>query len=118
MWDYCINHTVIRYFRNTIYRVMVLLDVLSGPQDGPAQGCGLIRSSMQVIKDHLLQIRLHFLHLSEDHPSLPLDLCLTQRAVLDDVSQDLHSLGRSNKMLLACIKSYFLSFYKPVSTLS
>lgn len=74
----------------------VLLDVLCGAEDGPAQSCGLVRRGMQVIKNHFLQIGLHFLHLSEDHPSLPLDLRLTQRAVLDDVSQDLHSLrGRS-----------------------
>lgn len=71
----------------------ILLDVFCGAQNGPAQSCGLIRCGMQVVKDHFLQIGLHFLHLSEDDPSLPLNLCLTQRAVLDDVSQDLHSLA-------------------------
>ncbi|XP_034721252.1 mitochondrial-processing peptidase subunit beta [Etheostoma cragini] len=54
-------------------------------KDGPAQGCGLVRRSVQVIKNHFLQVGLYFLHLSEDHPSLPLDLGLAQRAVLDDV---------------------------------
>lgn len=71
----------------------ILLDVLCGAQNGPAQSCRLIRCSVQVVEDHFLQVGLHFLHLSEDDPSLPLNLCLTQRAVLDDVSQDLHSLG-------------------------
>lgn len=73
------------------FRCLVSLDVLSGAQDGSSQRCGLVRCSMQIIKDHLLQIGLHFLHLSKDHPSLPLDLRFSQRAVLDDVSQNLHS---------------------------
>lgn len=71
----------------------ILLDVLCGAQNGPAQSCGLIRCRMQVVKDHFLQISLHFLHLSEDDPSLSLYLCLSQSTVLDDVSQDLYSLG-------------------------
>lgn len=75
---------------------LVLLDVFSRAQDGPAQSGGLIRSSVQVIEDHFLQIGLYFLHLSQDHPSLPLYLCLTQRAVLDNVSQDLYSCGQQN----------------------
>lgn len=70
---------------------LVLLYVFSRAQDGPAQSGGLIRSSMQVIKDHFLQIGFYFLHLSQDHPSLSLYLCLTQCAVLDNVSQDLYS---------------------------
>lgn len=74
-----------------IIEMFALLNVLSGAQNGPAQSCGLVCSSMQIIKDHFLQICLYFLHLSENHPSLPLDLRLTQRAVLDDISQDLYS---------------------------
>lgn len=73
---------------------LVSLDVLGGAQDGPAQSCGLIRCSVKVVKDHFLQIGLHFLHLSEDDAALPLDFRLTQRAVLDDVGQNLHSLGK------------------------
>lgn len=71
--------------------MFALLNVLGGAQNGPAQSCGLVCSSMQIIKDHFLQIGLYFLHLSEDHTSLPLDLRLAQRAVLDDISQDLYS---------------------------
>lgn len=71
--------------------LVYLLDVLRWAQDGPAKSCGLVRCSVQVIEDHFLQIGLYFLHLSEDHPSLPLNLCLAQCAVLNDVSQDLHS---------------------------
>lgn len=76
----------------------VLLDVLSGTQDRSAQSCGLVRGGVQVIEDHFLQIGLDFLHLSEDHPSLPLDLCLAQHAVLDDISQDLHSWNTDGKL--------------------
>lgn len=64
---------------------------------------------MQVIKDHLLQIGLYFLHLSEDHTSLPLDLCLTQRAVLDDISQDLYSWRGSRVKTLP--KGGYVLFY-------
>ncbi len=45
---------------------------------------------MQVIKDHFLQVGLHFLHLSENDAALALDLGLSQRAVLNDVRQDFH----------------------------
>lgn len=79
---------------------MISLDVLGGSEDGPAQCRVLVRGCMQVIKDHLLQIGLHFLHLSEDHPSLPFNLRLTQHAVLDDVGQDLHSLGGKKRTIL------------------
>lgn len=75
---------------------LVLLDVFSRAQDSPAQSGGLIRSSVQVIEDNFLQIGLYFLHLSQYHPSLPLYLCLTQSAVLDNVSQDLYSYGQQN----------------------
>lgn len=85
----------------------VLLDVLCGAQNGPAQSGGLICCSMQVIEDHFLQIGLHLLHLSEDNPSLPLNLGLAQRAVLDDVSQDLHSLGgKENRERFSGISGY------------
>lgn len=78
--------------------MFALLYVLSGAQNSPAQSCGLVCSSMQIIKDHFLQIGLYFLHLSEDHTSLPFNLCLAQRAVLDDISQDLYSwTGRRPK---------------------
>lgn len=76
---------------------LVLLDIFSRAQNGPAQSCGLIRSSMQVIKDHFLQIGLYFLHLSQDHAALSLYLCFTQCAVLDNVSQDLYSCGGQNR---------------------
>lgn len=79
-----------------VHVYLVLLYVFSRAQDGPAQSGGLIRSSMQVIKNHFLQIGFYFLHLSEDHPSLSLYLCLTQCAVLDNVSQDLYSCRQQN----------------------
>ncbi|PWA14703.1 hypothetical protein CCH79_00014360 [Gambusia affinis] len=65
-----------------------------GAQDGPAQCRGLVRCGVQVVKNHFLQVGLHFLHLPQDHASLPLDLRLAQRAVLDDVGQDLDSWGK------------------------
>lgn len=80
-----------RFTLQPLTQPTALLDVLGGTQDRAAQSCGLVRGGVQVIEDHFLQVGLHFLHLSEDHPSLPLDLCLAQHAVLDDVSQDLHS---------------------------
>lgn len=68
----------------------VLLDILRRAQDGSAQRCGLISCGVEVIKHHFLQVCLYFLHLSEDDPSLSLDLCSPQCAVLDDVCQDLY----------------------------
>ncbi|CAB1346221.1 unnamed protein product, partial [Coregonus sp. 'balchen'] len=59
-------------------------------QDGSAQRCGLISCGVEVVKHNFLQVGLHFLHLSEDDPSLSLDLRSPQCAVLDDVSQDLY----------------------------
>ncbi len=63
---------------------------LRRPQDGSPERCFLIGYSVQVIEDHFLQVGLHFLHLSENDPTLALDLGLSQRAVLNDVRQDFH----------------------------
>uniref|UniRef100_A0A8C7KJ60 Uncharacterized protein n=1 Tax=Oncorhynchus kisutch TaxID=8019 RepID=A0A8C7KJ60_ONCKI len=73
------------FFGYKTFPILVLLDVLRRAQNGSAQGCGLISCGVEVIKHHFLQVGLYFLHLSEDDPSLSLDLCSPQCAVLDDV---------------------------------
>ena len=73
-----------------LYESSHILDVLGGPQDGASQGCALEGSGMQVVKDHLLQVGLHLLHLSQDDATLSLYLLLSQQAVLGDVRQDIH----------------------------
>lgn len=47
-------------------------------------------SSMQMVKDDLLQIGFNFLHFAENNAALTFDLLLPQNAVLDDVRQYLH----------------------------
>ena len=47
---------------------------------------------MEIVEDHFLQICLYLLHLPQDDSALSFDFRRTQRAVLNDVSQDFHSL--------------------------
>lgn len=70
-----------------------ILNVLGGAKDCLAKGSTLVGSGVQVIEDHLLQVALNFLHLTQDHWALAGDLGLTQFWVLDDISQNLDSLG-------------------------
>ena len=51
---------------------------------------------MEIVEDHFLQICLYLLHLPQDDSTLSFDFRRTQRAVLNDVSQDFHSLVEEN----------------------
>ena len=50
------------------------LDILSGPQDGHAQGRALIRHCVEVVEDDLLNLLVHLLHLTQDHTAFTLNL--------------------------------------------
>ena len=67
------------------------LDVLGGAQDGPAKGGALVGDCVQVVKDDLLKVHLHLLHLAQDNPTLALNLLLAECGVGEDVAQDLDS---------------------------
>merc|ERR1719411_523395 len=74
------------------------LDVLGGAEDGPAQGGALVGHGVEVVEHHVLQVHLNLLHLSEDDPSVPLDLLGAEGAVGEDVGENLHcSLGISGQ---------------------
>ena len=65
------------------------LDVLGGAQDSPAKGGALVGDCMQVVKDNLLKVHLHLLHLAQDNSTLALNLLLAKCGVGEDVAQDL-----------------------------
>ena len=69
---------------------MSLLDVLRRAEDGHAERRALEGARVEVVKDDLLHVALHLLHLAQDDAALALDGVLVERAVLRDVSQDVH----------------------------
>ena len=78
---------------HVIHQVLSIdpLNILSGSEYGPAEGRTLVGNGVEVVEYHLFHLLLHFLHLSEDHASLPLNLTLTQGGVLDDITKNVHS---------------------------
>jgi hypothetical protein len=50
----------------------------------------LVGDSVEMVEDHLLQVHLDLLHLSEDDAALPLNLLLPEGGVGEDVGEDLH----------------------------
>ena len=54
------------------------LDVFRWPKDGHAEGCVLVGNGVQVVKDDLLHLCVHLLHLTQYHAALSLNLTLAQ----------------------------------------
>ena len=70
-----------------------IADVLTGAEDGTAQGVALEGSSVKVIKDNLLELLLNLLSLAEDDITFPLNGGGIELGVLEDVLQDVDALG-------------------------
>lgn len=69
------------------------LDVLSGTQNGSAQGLVHEGGGVQVVKDNLLVLLVDLLELSGDDLSFSVNGRLGQLGVLQNVGQNLHRLG-------------------------
>lgn len=68
-------------------------DVLAGTEDGAAQRLALEGSGVQVVKDNLLDLLLDLLGLAEDDVALALDGGLLELGVLENIGQDVDTLG-------------------------
>ena len=79
--------------RHIIHQILSidLLNILRGSKNGPPEGRALVGNGVEVVEYHLFNLLLHFLHLAEDHASLPLNLTLAQGWVLDDVTKNVNS---------------------------
>lgn len=69
------------------------LDVLSGAQDGSAQGLVHEGGGVQVVEDNLLVLLVDLLELPGDDLSFSVNSRLGQLGVLQNVGEDLHRLG-------------------------
>ena len=49
------------------------MNVFGRPEDGPAERSLLVGDGVKVIKDDLLEVHFHLLHLAEDDATLALD---------------------------------------------
>lgn len=68
-------------------------DVLAGSENGAAKRLVLESSSVQVVKDNLLNLLLNLLRLSENDVALALDSRLLELGVLQDIGQNIDGLG-------------------------
>lgn len=68
-------------------------DVLARSKDGAAQGLLLVRSSVEVVENNLLNLLLNLLGLAKDNVALPLNGGLIETRVLEDIGEDVDTLG-------------------------
>lgn len=67
-------------------------DVLARSKDGAAQGLLLVRSSVEVVENNLLNLLLNLLGLAKDNVALPLNGGLVETRVLEDIGEDVDTL--------------------------
>lgn len=70
-----------------------IADVLTGSEDGAAKRLALESGGVKVVKDDLLNLLLDLLRLAEDHITLAFDRALLELGVLEDIGQDVDTLG-------------------------
>lgn len=68
-------------------------DVLARAKNGATKGLALERSSVEVVKDNLLDLLLNLLRFAEDHVTFALDRTLLELGVLENIGQDVDALG-------------------------
>lgn len=68
-------------------------DVLSGAENGAAQGLVLVGSGVQMVEDNLIQLLLDLLGFPEDNVTLPFDSTGVEFGVLEDIGEDIDALG-------------------------
>lgn len=68
-------------------------DVLARAKDGAAQRLVLEGSGVEVVKDNLLNLLLNLLGLAEDNVALALDGRALEKGVLENIGEDIDTLG-------------------------
>lgn len=68
-------------------------DVLARTENGTAQGLVLVSSSVKVVKDNLLNLLLNLLRLAKDNVALALNGSLIETGVLENIGEDVDTLG-------------------------
>lgn len=68
-------------------------DVLLRPQDCAAQGLVLEGGGVKVVKDDLLNLLLNLLRLAQDDVAFSLDSGCLELGVLEDIGEDVDTLG-------------------------
>lgn len=63
----------------------LILDVLGRSKDGSTERSALIGGSVKMVEDDLLQVGLHFLHLTQNNSAFSFNLFFPKVAVLDDI---------------------------------
>lgn len=69
------------------------LDVLLGAENGATKGLALVSGGVKVVKNHLLELLVNLLLLTENHITLTLDGGGLQLGVLEDIGKNVDSLG-------------------------
>lgn len=85
-------------------------DVLTGAEDGAAEGLVLVSGSVEVVEDDLLELLLNLLRLAKNNVALALDSGLLKLGVLKNVLENIdalgdvlvESLGKVNSVLALC----------------
>lgn len=68
-------------------------DVLTGAEDGTAEGLVLVGGSVEVVENNLLELLLNLLGLAEDDVALALDGGLLELGVLENILENVDALG-------------------------
>lgn len=68
-------------------------DVLTGAEDGAAEGLVLVGGSVKVVENNLLELLLNLLRLAENDVALALDGGLLELGVLENILENVDALG-------------------------
>ena len=68
-------------------------DVLTGAEDGAAEGLVLVGGSVEVVENNLLELLLNLLRLAKDDVALALDGGLLELGVLENILENVDALG-------------------------
>lgn len=68
-------------------------DVLTGAEDGAAEGLVLVGGSVEVVEDNLLELLLNLLRLAKNDVALALDGGLLELGVLENILENVDALG-------------------------